>query len=181
MLTIGAAFYRTRPTARELLGAALSLAGVAVVLARGEWSQLAAVRFVPGNVLMIGAVAAWAFYSWQLARPHPLLSGAARPSWDWAGFPFAQMLFDVVFAGAAALGEAVVAPELSIRWSPAVIAMLAYVAVGPALLGYFAMPDSKLNGLSAKRSIIQQAPCLCVNLFPINALGRPFDGKAVML
>jgi drug/metabolite transporter (DMT)-like permease len=74
MLAIGAAFYRTRPTARELLGAALSLAGVAVVLARGEWSQLAAVRFVPGDVLMIGAVAAWAFYSLgvaQAARPWP--------------------------------------------------------------------------------------------------------------
>jgi drug/metabolite transporter (DMT)-like permease len=137
MLAIGAAFYRTRPTARELLGAALSLAGVAVVLARGEWSQLAAVRFVPGDVLMIGAVAAWAFYSWQLARPHPLLAGGARPPWDWAGFLFAQMLFGAAFAGAAALGEAVVtAPAYTIRWSPWVIALLAYVAVGPALIAY---------------------------------------------
>jgi drug/metabolite transporter (DMT)-like permease len=136
MLAIGAAFYRTRPTAREGLGAALSLAGVAVVLARGEWSQLAAVRFVPGDVLMLGAVAAWAFYSWQLARPHPLLSGAQRPPWDWAGFLFAQMLFGVVFAGAAALGEAVLLPEQSIRWSPWVVGLLAYVAVGPALIAY---------------------------------------------
>jgi drug/metabolite transporter (DMT)-like permease len=125
-----------RDRRRASCSAPHSLAGVAVVLARGEWSQLAAVRFVPGEVLMIGAVAAWAFYSWRLARPHLLLSSEAKPPWDWAGFLFAQLLFGVVFAGAAALGEAVVAPELSIRWSPTVIAMLAYVAVGPALLAY---------------------------------------------
>lgn len=136
MLAVGALFYRTRPTPRDLLGAALSLAGVAVVLARGEWSQLAAVRFVPGDLLMIGAVIAWAFYSWQLARPHPLLAGDQRPAWDWAGFLFAQMLFGVAFASAAALGEAVLMPGQSIRWSPWVIVLLAYVAIGPALIAY---------------------------------------------
>lgn len=136
MLAIGALFYRERPTRRSLLGAVLSLAGVAVVLARGEWSQLAAVRFVPGDLLMLGAVAAWAFYSWQLVRPHPLLAGTARPPWDWAAFLFAQMIFGVAFGGAAALAEAVVAPGQVIRWSPWVVAALAYVAIFPSLIAY---------------------------------------------
>jgi drug/metabolite transporter (DMT)-like permease len=136
MLAVGALVYRQRPSAREVLGAALSLAGVAVVLSRGDAAQLAAVRFVPGDLLMLGAVVAWSLYSWQLARPHPLLAGAQRPPWDWAAFLFAQMLFGVGFAGAAALGEAVAVPDAGVRWSPAVLAALAYVAIFPSLIAY---------------------------------------------
>jgi drug/metabolite transporter (DMT)-like permease len=137
MLAIGALVYGQRPTARELLGAALSLAGVAVVLARGSWQQLAAVRFVPGDLLMLAAMLAWAFYSWQLARPHPLLAGEQRPPWDWAQFLFAQTIFGLAFGGAAALGEAAWAEGSgSIRWSAGVIAALAYVAIFPSLIAY---------------------------------------------
>jgi drug/metabolite transporter (DMT)-like permease len=137
MLAIGALVYGQRPTKRDLLGAALSLAGVAVVLARGSWQQLAAVRFVPGDLLMLAAMLAWAFYSWQLARPHPLLAAEKRPPWDWAQFLFAQTIFGLAFAGAAALGEAALTEGGgTIHWSPGVIAALAYVAIFPSLIAY---------------------------------------------
>jgi drug/metabolite transporter (DMT)-like permease len=135
MLAIGALFYREHPTRRAMLGAALSVAGVAVVLARGDPAQLAQVRFVPGDLLMIVAIVGWAFYSWLLARPHPSLRGDARPQWNWAAFLLAQTLFGVVWAGAAAGVEAMVAPA-PIRWSPLVAFTLLYVAIGPSLIAY---------------------------------------------
>ena len=135
MLAIGALFYRTRPTPREAAGAALSLAGVLVVLSRGDLSQLAQVRFVAGDLLMIAAAIAWSFYSWLLARPHPLLAPAARPDWDWAAFLLVQVLFGVVWAGVAAGVEHSVT-QAGVRWSPMVVGVLAYVAIGPSVLAY---------------------------------------------
>ncbi len=135
MLAIGALFYREHPTRRSMVGAALSLAGVAVVLARGDAMQLAQVRLVPGDLLMLVAIVAWAFYSWLLARPSPVLSGKARPDWDWAAFLLVQTIFGVAWAGAFAIGEAVIAPA-PIVWSLWVVLALAYVAIGPSLIAY---------------------------------------------
>lgn len=135
MLAIGAIFYRERPTAQSLLGAVLSLAGVAVVLGRGDLAVLAQVRFVAGDLLMIVAIIGWATYSWLLARPHPSMRGDARPKWSWAEFLLIQMMFGLVFAGAAAGAEALVVGE-PIKWSGWVLLALLYVAVGPAILAY---------------------------------------------
>lgn len=135
MMIVGALFYRERPTARALLGAALSLVGVAVVLARGDVAALAQVHFVPGDLLMLAAMMCWAVYSWLLARPAPSLAGEQRPDWNWAAFLLAQMLFGVLWAGAAAGVEAVVAPA-PVRWSFWVVVALLYVAIGPSLIAY---------------------------------------------
>lgn len=135
MLAIGALFYRERPTTRAMAGAALSLAGVAVVLTRGDLAQLAGVRFVPGDLLMLAAALVWAFYSWLLARPPASIAPGARPDWDWAGFLLVQVMFGVLWAGAAAGIEWAVAPA-AIRWSPWVVLALVYVAVGPSLIAY---------------------------------------------
>ena len=135
MLAIGAIFYRERPTAQSLLGAVLSLAGVAVVLGRGDLAVLAQVRFVVGDLLMIVAIIGWATYSWLLARPHPSMRGDARPNWNWAEFLLIQMMFGLVFAGAAAGAEVLVVGE-PIKWSGWVLLALLYVAVGPAIIAY---------------------------------------------
>ncbi|MGA0794500.1 MAG: DMT family transporter [Quisquiliibacterium sp.] len=135
MLAIGAIFYRERPTAQSLLGAVLSLAGVAVVLGRGDLAVLAQVRFVVGDLLMIVAIIGWATYSWLLARPHPSMRGDARPNWSWAEFLLIQMMFGLVFAGAAAGAEVLVVGE-PIKWSGWVLLALLYVAVGPAIIAY---------------------------------------------
>lgn len=135
MLAIGALFYRTRPTAREAAGALLSLAGVLVVLSHGDAAQLAQVRFVTGDLLMIVAAIVWSFYSWLLARPHPLLAPGARPDWDWAAFLLVQVLFGVLWAGTAA-GVEFALTGAGVRWSPMVLMVLAYVAIGPSVLAY---------------------------------------------
>ncbi|MBV8036707.1 DMT family transporter [Roseateles sp.] len=135
MLGVGAVCYGVRPRRRQLAGAALSLAGVAVVIARGDPAALLAVHFVPGDLLMLVAIFTWAVYSWMLARPAPGLRPGERPDWNWAEALMAQLMFGVVFSGVAAGAEQFVAPA-AIHWSPTLVAVLAYVAIGPSLIAY---------------------------------------------
>ncbi|MCE4555137.1 DMT family transporter [Roseateles cellulosilyticus] len=135
MLGVGAVGYGVKPTRRQLAGAALSLAGVALVIARGDPTALLAVHFVPGDLLMLVAIFTWALYSWMLARPAPGLRIGERPDWQWAEFLMAQLVFGVAFSGVSAGVEQVVAPA-AIHWSPELVAALAYVAIGPSLIAY---------------------------------------------
>jgi drug/metabolite transporter (DMT)-like permease len=136
MMAIGAALYGVRPAQRELLGALLSVLGVLLVLLRGDVDNLAQFRFVGGDLLMLAAVLAWAFYSWLLARPPALLKGAQRPvHWGWAEFLLLQSMFGLVWCAASAGVEAVLAPQ-PVQWSGALAAALLYVALGPSLIAY---------------------------------------------
>ncbi|CAN5334071.1 DMT family transporter [soil metagenome] len=136
MLAVGALGFGVRPSRRQMLGAALSLAGVALVIARGSPLALAQVHFVIGDLLMLGAIFSWAIYSWLLARPPRLLQGAERPNWNWAEMLMAQLLFGLAFAGASAGLEQASAATLPISWGPGLALALVYVAVGPSLIAY---------------------------------------------
>jgi drug/metabolite transporter (DMT)-like permease len=108
-----------------------------LVLSRGTLETLLALRFVPGDLFMLGATLTWAMYSWMLARPPETMRGERRPAWNWAEFLTAQLVFGAAWASlAAGVEQAYVAT--SIRWSPWVFAALAYVAIGPALIAYYA-------------------------------------------
>ncbi|HET9645059.1 MAG TPA: DMT family transporter [Burkholderiaceae bacterium] len=135
MMGVGATLYRVRPRPRDWLGSALSLAGVVVVLSRGSAAALARVHFVPGDLLMLLAVASWAFYSWQLARPPASMRGQARPDWNWAELLLVQTLFGGTFAVMFAGVEAELT-DATIRWSPWVLLALLYVALGPSVIAY---------------------------------------------
>lgn len=131
MLGIGALFFSQRVTARQVTGAGLSIAGVLVVLSRGEWAQLFAVRLVPGDVYVLLATAAWSVYSWLLVRP----GDAPGIRADWAAFLLAQIVFGLGWSGLFAAGEwALTDPQIVWGWPLA--AALVYVAVGPAILAY---------------------------------------------
>ena len=135
MLLVGTLFFGERVRAAQAVGALLSMAGVLLVLVRGEIAGLAALRPVPGDLWMLLASLAWAVYSWLLARPHPLLTGSQRPAWTWAEFLLAQTLFGLVIAGAASGTEqALGGPWPS--FSPGLLAALAFVAIGPSVLAY---------------------------------------------
>jgi drug/metabolite transporter (DMT)-like permease len=138
MLLIGALVYGEHPRLAQVGGALLSLAGVLLVLVRGDPAQLAGLRLVAGDLWMLLASLSWAAYSWPLARPHPSLAGAARPDWSWAEFLLVQALFGLVWATAAAAGETALAPAAAqaVRWSPALGLALLFLAVGPSLLAY---------------------------------------------
>jgi drug/metabolite transporter (DMT)-like permease len=144
MLAVGHLFYGERAKTRQLVGAALSLAGVLLVVARGDPAALARVQFVAGDLYIIVAAIAWSAYSWMLARPPAHMQGQAAPQvqdgthargWDWSELLFVQVLFGLIAAGSAAgleqgLGTA------PIRWSWGVAAALLFVAIGPSLVAY---------------------------------------------
>jgi len=69
MLVIGAVFFKQVIRLQQVIGAVLSIAGVLLVLCRGDWNALANVQLVIGDVYVLIATACWGFYSWLLSRP----------------------------------------------------------------------------------------------------------------
>ena len=135
-LLIGALFYGEHLTRQAVLGCVLSVAGVAVVLSGGSWQQLQAVQFVPGDLWMLLASVSWSIYSWLLARPAAGLRAGERPDWDWASFLWLQALFGSVWAGLAAAGEQASGLAAPVQWSPMLVLVLIYLAVGPSIVAY---------------------------------------------
>ncbi|HEY1102764.1 MAG TPA: DMT family transporter [Burkholderiaceae bacterium] len=131
LLGIGGLFFGVSISRRQVLGAVLSLAGVLVVLSRGDWQQLMQVRLVPGDIYILLATIAWSFYSWLLIRPQepPALRN------DWAAFLMAQIVFGLVWSGVFAGGEWALT-DAHIQWGWPLAAALLFIAVGPALLAY---------------------------------------------
>jgi drug/metabolite transporter (DMT)-like permease len=130
-LALGWLLHGEKISPRQMLGAVLSIGGVLMVLSRGEAAVLLQMRLVPGDFYVLLAAAAWAYYSWMLAKP------TEPPSirQDWAAFLMAQIAFGLVWSGLFAAGEWALTPA-HIVWSwPVALAML-YIALGPALLAY---------------------------------------------
>jgi drug/metabolite transporter (DMT)-like permease len=131
MLGIGALFFGQRVSPRQVAGALLSIAGVLVVLGRGDWQLLAQVRLVPGDFYVLLATAAWAVYSWLLIRPGdpPEIRG------DWAAFLMAQLVFGLGWSALFAGGEWAL-EDAHIQWGWPLAAALTYVAIFPAVVAY---------------------------------------------
>lgn len=140
MILLGRLFYGVPVTRRAALGATLSLAGVVVVLVRGDWRQLSTLQLVPGDAWMLAASITWAWYSWMLARPTPG-SEPAEVRRDWAAFLLAQVAFGLTWSAAMTAGEWLMLPALPegehhLRWGWPLALSLLYVAIGPSLLAY---------------------------------------------
>ncbi len=131
MLIIGALFFKAPLRRMQLLGALLSISGVLVVLSRGEWQQLLAVRLVVGDLYILIATACWSWYSWLLSRRDE--PEAIRQ--DWAAFLMAQVVFGLGWSGLFSTLEWSFS-DAHIVWGWPLIATLAFVAVGPAVLAY---------------------------------------------
>jgi drug/metabolite transporter (DMT)-like permease len=131
MLGVGALFFGQRISGRQVAGAALSIAGVLVVLCRGELALLMQVRLVPGDVYVLLATAAWAVYSWLLTRP----GDAPAIRANWAAFLMAQVVMGLGWSALFAAGEWALT-DAQIVWGWPLAAALLYVAVGPAILAY---------------------------------------------
>ena len=131
MLLMGTVFFGQRTTSRQWMGAALSVLGVLLVLSRGDWDTLVQVRLVIGDIYVLCATAAWAWYSWLLSQPKD--PPAIRA--NWAQYLLAQMAFGLVWAGGFTWVEWSVQPR-EIVWSTGMVAALVFVAIGPSLLAY---------------------------------------------
>ncbi|NHZ35919.1 DMT family transporter [Massilia rubra] len=131
MLAIGALFFGVKVGRQQVIGAAMSIVGVLVVLCRGDWNQLAAMRLVAGDLYMILATIAWSFYSWLLTQQKD--PPAVRA--DWAAFLLAQVIYGVMWSGLFA-GVEWAGGAVAIHWSWTVCAALMYVAIGPAIIAF---------------------------------------------
>lgn len=131
MLVVGRLFFNNPVNRRQWLGAALSILGVLLVLARGQWQQLLALRLVAGDIYMLLATLAWSFYSWLLVR------GGDPPEIkaNWAHFLLAQVAFGVLWSGVSASGEWLLT-DAHISFSPLLLVALLYVAIGPAVIAF---------------------------------------------
>jgi drug/metabolite transporter (DMT)-like permease len=131
MLAVGGIFFGARVSGREIGGSLLSMLGVLLVLSRGEWRQLLALRLVPGDLYMILGTIAWAFYSWFLARTREP-QGVRQ---DWAAFLMAQLVFGLAWSGLFAAGEWTLADaRMELGWP--LLAALAFIGIGPAVVAY---------------------------------------------
>ena len=131
ILLTGRLCFGQRVSTRQLLGAALSVLGVLVVLSRGQWELLTNIKLVAGDVYVLLATLAWAFYSWLLAAPNA--PPAIRN--DWAAFLIAQMVFGLCWSALFTSGEwALTAAHID--WSWPLAAAIAFTALGPAIVAY---------------------------------------------
>jgi drug/metabolite transporter (DMT)-like permease len=131
MMLTGWMFFGAKVSRQQMMGAALSIAGVLLVLARGDFQHLLELRLVAGDIFMIFATIAWSIYSWMLTRP--IEPAGIRA--NWASFLLAQVGFGVIWSGVFAAGEWAVI-DAHIQWSWTLAAALAYVAIGPAVIAF---------------------------------------------
>lgn len=131
MLAIGALFFQAPVRRAQVYGATLSILGVLVVLSRGDWAQLLAVRLVVGDLFILLATACWSWYSWLLSRKDE--PEAIRN--DWAAFLLAQVVFGLVWSGLFA-GMEWGLTDAHITWGWPLVSALAFVSIGPAVLAY---------------------------------------------
>ena len=131
MLLTGGLFFGQRISRQQVAGALLSMAGVLVVLARGQWALLVEVRLVPGDLYVLLATLAWAFYSWLLAQP----GKSTDIRGDWAAFLLAQIVFGLGWSGLFAGAEWALT-DAQMAWGWPLAAALLYIAIGPAVLAY---------------------------------------------
>jgi drug/metabolite transporter (DMT)-like permease len=131
MLAVGALFFQSKISRVQVIGAILSIAGVLVVLSRGDWSKLATLRLVPGDLYMILAAIVWSVYSWLLVQP----DDSPEFRRHWASFLLAQMAFGVVWSGLFAVGEWTIGNH-TIQWGWPLALALVYVAIGPAIIAF---------------------------------------------
>lgn len=105
IVAVAAALHHRRPRPLELAGIALSLAGVLVIIARGQASTLASLAVNGHDLVILVGMGVWAYYTVRLARRDD-------------GLPFPAFMF-----AAGLLGLAMIAPALAYEAATHRIAM----------------------------------------------------------
>ncbi len=128
---IGMLVYHVRANHKQIVGAVISLIGVAVVIVRGELERLIEIEFVAGDLYMVIATILWGAYSWMLSHPKE----SNERSWPWSYFLLAQVGFGFCWSLIFAATEWQL--EFSyFTWSWQTVLMIAYVIIGPSLIAY---------------------------------------------
>jgi drug/metabolite transporter (DMT)-like permease len=159
----GLLIFRDRQGALQLLGLAVSLAGVVVIITHGRPDELLALRLNLGDGLMIAALSLYGVYTVLLRlrpRVHPLSFLAAT-------FALGTLFLAPVYLGERALGARV-------AWSLPVALALAFLAVFPSVVAYLCFNRGvELVGAARAAQHNHLIPAFG-SLMAVVVLGEPF-------
>ncbi len=152
-LLVGAAFFGAVVSRVQWLGAALSMLGVLLVIARGDPMNLARLHLDRGDLIMLVATLSWSVYTWLLRTRRPEMPAAPFLTLQIALgglmiLPFALLEHHITGATAAPTGSN--------------LAALLYVALLPSLVAYFCWD----RGVARAGAVL---PMYFVNLTPVFA------------
>jgi len=113
-------------TPRRLGGVAIVLVGVLELVSRGDWSHIASLRFLPGDLWALAGAACFALYS-LFVRKRP--AGISVEGFNAATFAWGLVLMLPVLAVEAATGPAT-------SWNLRVLTGVAYAGIGCSFAAY---------------------------------------------
>jgi drug/metabolite transporter (DMT)-like permease len=175
VLLIGRMFFGAHARRWAWIGAGLSLAGVLVVLTRGEFAQLARLRVAGGDLLMVAATIVWALYSWLLRERRP-------------DVPVLTLLLLQTAWGVALslpiVGVEWLSGQYVLRLEPLTLGIVVWVALGPSLLAYWCWDRGVSHAGPLLPSFFANLTPLLTALMSAALLGEPphlFHGLAFLL
>ena len=126
-LVLGCNFlvFRTRALPTQIIGVLAAALGAILIIFRADINALAALRFGHGDALILLGVLCWSIYT-SLLRKRPPLTATT----------FLTLSFMVGVTVMAPLAASEWADH-AVRWTPAAIAGIAYVAIFPSIIAYF--------------------------------------------
>lgn len=126
IIAIGWAFFGKRLRALEACGVLASLAGVVLIVSRGDLGVLAGLQLNIGDLWVLGSVTSWSLYTLLLSRRPAGLN-------NWV-FLVALSVIGLVLMSPAYLWE--LSTGKHINHGPIAWAAMAYTGIFPAFLGY---------------------------------------------
>jgi drug/metabolite transporter (DMT)-like permease len=124
MLLCSWAIERERASARQVAGMLLSLAGIVVILARGEPSSLLQLQLHAGDFWILLAMPVWGIYSVLLKRRPAELGGL-------------EFLFVISAAGTLMLAAAALVLQSPLHWPGEAAALgVVYMGIGASVLAF---------------------------------------------
>jgi drug/metabolite transporter (DMT)-like permease len=142
------------------------------------------IQLVQGDLLMLVAIIGWSIYSWMLAKPPAHMSGKARPAWNWAEFLVVQCIFGIGWNFASSGVESLVAPAMPTVWSWAMVATVAFVAIGPSIIAYRSWGVAVSEAGPAIAAVFNNLTPLLAALLSAAVIGdwpKPYHGIAFVL
>ncbi len=114
-----------RPDAAQLAGMATGFAGVLVIVARGNLLSLSALRFNPGDLLLLAAIASWGVYTAFLRK---------RPAISWQSYNLVTYAIAAAVNIPLAAAEPMLGYDFILSWGA--LAAIGFVAIFPSIVGY---------------------------------------------
>lgn len=126
IIVLGVLFFGERVGLLQAIGVAVSLAGVATIVAQGHPETLLSMGFNVGDLIVLGSMLLWALYTLML-------------KWRPGDIPPLALLATCGLIGIVAMTPAFaweVASGARVQWSWPVVGAIAYVGVFPSVVGY---------------------------------------------